>query len=188
MVETGVQVGCNGIITHAKDSSFEQQDKKNFGNILTEPLFDIMQRGMRAEPFTEEEAAVYDRVYTEMRTGKIDLKQGNELLTYFDSVYTARKVCQKIYPWMTFEEMVEAVYDDMNIRLRKTEDSPYIFTLYPLEEYKVTREESIKRTQTTKIQALLTDPLSYFSNLSSLEASIEETPLKIWDGFKRCDL
>ena len=187
MVETGVQVGCNGIITCAKDSSFEQQDKKNFGNILTEPLFDIMQRGMRAEPFTEKEAAVYDRVYTELRTGKIDLKQGNELLTYFDSVYTARKVCQKIYPWMTFEEMVEAVYDDMNIQLRKTEDSPYIFTIYPLEEYKVTREESIKRTQTTKIKALLTDPLSYFSNLSSLKASIEETPLKIWDGFKRCE-
>lgn len=75
----------------------------------------------------------------------------------------------------------------MNIQLRKTEDSPYIFTLYPLEEYKVTREESIKRTQTTKIQTLLTDPLSYFSNLSSLEASVEETPLKIWDGFKRCE-
>ena len=82
---------------------------------------------------------------------------------------------------MTHKEISQATYDDMNIRMRENENSPYITKIFPLEEYKVTREESIKRTQTTKIKALLTDPLSYFANQSELEHDVEKIPVKIWD-------
>lgn len=181
IVETTVQIGCSGIVTCGEDSSYKQQDKQNYGNILTEPLFDIVQRALLTEPFTEFEAGVYNQFYTAVQTGKMDAEKGKNLLEYFDLIYTSRKVCQKVYPWMTHKEISQATYDDMNIRMRENENSPYITKIFPLEEYKVTREESIKRTQTTKIKALLTDPLSYFANQSELEHDVEKIPVKIWD-------
>lgn len=138
-------------------------------------------RAILTEPFTEFEAGVYNQFYTAVQTGKMDAEKGKNLLEYFDLIYTSRKVCQKVYPWMTHKEISQATYDDMNIRMRENENSPYITKIFPLEEYKVTREESIKRTQTTKIKALLTDPLSYFANQSELEHDVEKIPVKIWD-------
>lgn len=131
-----MQFGCSGIVTCGEDSSYEQQDKCNYGNILTESLFDIIQKALVTELFTQYEAGVYNNLYTQVQTGAVDIEQGNALLSYFDAIYTARKVCQKIYPWMPYDELVQAVYDDMNVQMRKTEDSPYIATIYPLEEYK----------------------------------------------------
>lgn len=61
-------------------------------------------------------------------------------------------------PRMTHKEISQATYDDMNIRMRENENSPYITKIFPLEEYKVTREESIKRTQTTEDKGIAYRP------------------------------
>ena len=181
VVETTVQIGCSGIITTGEDSSYEQQDKCNYGNILTESLFDIIQKALVTELFTQYEAGVYNNLYTQVQTGAVDIEQGNALLSYFDAIYTARKVCQKIYPWMQYDELVQAVYDDMNVQMRKTEDSPYIVTIYPLEEYKRTIRASQRRLTAIKLAALIKDPLPYFANQSELEHDVVKIPVKIWE-------
>lgn len=189
VVDTCIMVGWDGKLLIGEDSSYEQQDKVNYGNIFDGHISELIEKGIFTEPFSKVEASKYNAVYTLLKTDRTNAEVLQEstremlktLMEYFNAVYTAREICFQMFPWMSFDKVVETVYDDMNIKLRKTNDNPKIFRIDDYSEYDVTIEESIQRTKIVKLQGFFMDYPSLVKGSKMLNADIKPVPVKIWD-------
>ena len=184
IIETCIMVGWDGKLMIGEDSSYEQQDKVNYGNIFDGYVCDLLLQGWFYEPFTKEEALAYDALYTMLKTGNYvayDRETADFLLTYYNTVYTAREVARKAFPWMTYKEIVEAVYDDMNLQMRKSDKDVYVRMLGTHDPYEVALAESYNRVQSTKLKALLYDGKNYLQQSQKFGRDIKSVPIKSWD-------
>ncbi len=185
VIDTCIMVGWDGKLMIGDDSSYEQQDKVNYGNIFDGRIGELIVKGYFNEPFTKDEALNYDIFYTMLKTGGYfngyDEEKVKALLKYFNIVYTSREVCRQMFPWMSHEEITESVYDDINLNLRKTDSDTYIKVIATLEPYEVTLKESQKRVNATTTKALLKNPIAFLKGKEKCGSKIKSVPVKIWD-------
>lgn len=175
-VDTDIQIGYDGKVLIGEDSSYVQQDKYNYGNILEKPVSVLLAEGAFNEPFTKEEAFKHDMIYTLYRNK--DFIQFKEeycklFLWIFEAVYCERERIHKIYPFLSFEELVEVAYHDMNIGLKKTygKDTDFM-RLDNLEWFNTPEEESIKVINKLKCKHILetiAGQLMYMGEKSKME-------------------
>ncbi len=119
LVDSCIMVGFDGKIMIGEDSSYEQQDKYNYGNVMNDHISSLINKALREEPFTKLEAANYNAFYTMLKTEKFSesvTKEGvQRILKAFDAVYASRKKAMDLFPALSHEEIIELVYDDSNI-------------------------------------------------------------------------
>ena len=121
-IDTMIQIGYDGKILIGEDSSYEQQDKNNYGNILNKHMSTLLAEGAFDEPFTEDEAHMRDTLYTLYKNkdfSDMSKETMQYLLATYEFVYCARERFHKAYPSLKFEDVVEFAYHDMNVHLRE---------------------------------------------------------------------
>jgi phosphopantetheinyl transferase (holo-ACP synthase) len=125
---------------------------------------------------------MYDRIYT-----KIKLKNFTEyftkdvcdkLLEYFNAVFTAREAIKKAYPFLTYEEVVEAAYDDMNVNLRRSEKDSNILYVDTLQPYKKSIRASQKNCDKIKQKSLIKG--NSMNAMQYKNVPIKKVPVKDW--------
>lgn len=129
-INTMIQVGWDGKVLIGNDSSYEQQDKNNYGNILDKHISTLFKDGAFNEPFTEEEAQKHNSIYTAYKNK--DFKIFDEdmckiFLFIFEAVYCERERIHKTFPQLNFDELVEIAYHDMNVSLKDTYGNDFDF-------------------------------------------------------------
>lgn len=120
-IDTEIQVGWDGKILIGDDSSYEQQDKNNYGNILDKHMSTLLKEGAFNEPFTREEAMKHNAVYTAYKNKNFkifDEDMCKFFLRIFEAVYCERERIHKTFPQLDFDELVEIAYHDMNVSLK----------------------------------------------------------------------
>lgn len=123
-IDTGIQIGYDGKILIGEDSSYEQQDKNNYGNILNKSISVLLAEGAFDEPFTENEARLHDTIYSKYVNKDFETKETEEMcrlfLYIFECVYCERERIHRIYPKLSFNEIVDIAYHDLNVLFKET--------------------------------------------------------------------
>ena len=126
-ITTGIQIGHDGKVLIGEDSSYQQQDTYNYGNIFDRSIYKLLLDGAFNEPFIKTEAVYHDEVYTKwMNKEDVDgTAADDELmgawefgLKYFELVYAARKRLSECYP-LSYDEVVEAAYHEVNAAVKE---------------------------------------------------------------------
>lgn len=127
LISTSIQIGHDGKVLIGEDSSYQQQDTYNYGNIFDSSIYRLLLKGAFNEPFTKAEAVYHDEVYTKWMN-KEDVNgtaADDELmgawefgLKYFELVYAARKRLSECYP-LSYDEVVEAAYHEVNAAVKE---------------------------------------------------------------------
>lgn len=121
-IDTEIQIGYDGKVLIGDDSSYEQQDRNNYGNILEKHISTLLTEGAFNEPFTAKEARFHDKIYTIYKNKEftdISENTAKALLSTFEYVYCVRERIHRIYPQIPFEYLVEIAYHELNISLRE---------------------------------------------------------------------
>lgn len=123
-IATAIQIGADGKILAGEDCSYEQQDKRNYGNVLEKHISTAFKDGLAfKEPFTEYEADTYNVLYSKYvnREFTEDLTKEimEEYIYLYECIYAARERFQEIYPSLTYEEIVDLAYHDLNIYIKE---------------------------------------------------------------------
>lgn len=123
-IATTIQIGADGKILAGEDCSYEQQDKRNYGNVLEKHISTAFKDGLAfKEPFTEHEANAYNVFYSKYvnREFTEDLTKEimEEYIYLYECIYAARERFQEIYPSLTYEEIVDLAYHDLNIYIKE---------------------------------------------------------------------
>lgn len=192
-IDTMIQIGYDGKILIGEDSSYEQQDKNNYGNILDKPISVLLAEGAFDEPFTEDEAKLHDNIYSVYVNKNFNTEITEDLcklfLYIFECVYCERERIHKIYPELNFDEIVDTAYHDMNIGLKETYGLDTDF--YRIDNFKLfdtSYEESAKQLKKIKIKYPIETILGRLKYLGD-KGRIEEIPDKITrERYKRFEV
>ena len=144
-IDTMLQIGYDGKILIGEDSSYEQQDKNNYGNILQKHMSTLLVEGAFDEPFTEDEAHKRDMLYTAYKNEDFSYMKKDVMeyfLAMYEFVYCARERIHKAYPTLKFEDVVDLAYHDMNVHLREVYQDVTILRIDTWEEFTVPVQES----------------------------------------------
>ena len=178
-VLTDMQIGHDGKLLIGDDSSYEQQDKCNYGNVFDEKIYKMIQAGAFDEPFSEKEALRYNQFFTELKTkkGRFPFTEDElkELLRYFDAVYTARQRAKKAMPWATHDDIVQAVYDDFVLNCKGA------IVIETLEPYNASFWDCWKRATGDKLAMQLIDPVAYATASRDFGKPAEKIDIKHWE-------
>ncbi len=93
-IDTMIQIGYDGKILIGEDSSYEQQDKNNYGNILQKHISTLLAEGAFDEPLTEDEAHMRDTLYTLYKNEEFtDMSKETmqHILATYEFVYCAKR-------------------------------------------------------------------------------------------------
>lgn len=177
---TCIMVGYDGKIMIGEDSSYEQQDRVNYGNIQKHHIYELITKGFLEEPFTMKEAELYNYFYTKLKTEDFDEYYTKEyyecILQYFNVVWSIREALRISFPFLNYEEIVEAAYDDMNCNLRQSNTDPEILRIDTFDRYHKTIEESQIKCNRIKNRALLGN----YNILLANKFPIRQVPVKAW--------
>lgn len=148
-ISTDIQIGWDGKILIGEDSSYEQQDKNNYGNILDNNITTLLINGAFEEPFSEEEARRHDFIYTmyKNKTYKDDYDEEycKAFLQFFEMVYCEREKIHKTFPKLPYDTIVETSYHDLNIALKDKFGKDFDFyRIDGSEKFNKSYEESAK--------------------------------------------
>lgn len=168
-IETMIQIGWDGKVLIGQDSSYEQQDRNNYGNILDKHISTLFKDGAFEEPFTETEAHKHDMIYSMYKNKRFNEVEGIDedfcklFLWIFEAVYCERERIHKTYRQLDFEELVEVAYHDMNVSLKETygEDTDF-YRLDTLKLFNTPKEESEKILANLKAKYPLEFFIGYF--------------------------
>lgn len=145
-IDTMIQIGYDGKILIGEDSSYLQQDKNNYGNILQKHMSTLLAEGAFDEPFTEAEAHMRDTLYTLYKNEDFtDMSKETMqyLLATYEFVYCARERFHKAYPSLKFGDVVEFAYHDINVHLREVVGTGFMLCrIDDWKEFTVPVEES----------------------------------------------
>ena len=145
-IDTMIQIGYDGKILIGEDSSYLQQDKNNYGNILNKHMSTLLAEGAFDEPFTEDEAHMRDTLYTLYKNkdfSDMSKETMQYLLATYEFVYCARERFHKAYPSLKFGDVVEFAYHDMNVHLREVVGTGFMLCrIDDWKEFTVPVEES----------------------------------------------
>lgn len=144
-IDTMIQIGYDGKILIGEDSSYEQQDKNNYGNILQKHMSTLLAEGAFDEPFTEDEAHKRDMLFTAYKNEDFSYMEKDVMeyfLAMYEFVYCARERIHKAYPTLKFEDVVDLAYHDMNVHLREVYQDVTILRIDTWEEFTVPVQES----------------------------------------------
>lgn len=181
-VDTGIQIGYDGKILIGDDSSYEQQDKSNYGNILDKPISVLLAEGAFEEPFTEEEARKHDMVYTIYKNKDFNSFKEDYcklFLAMFEAVYCERERIHKIYPFLKFDKLSEIAYHDMNIGMKEAYGKDFDFMrIDNLEWFNTPLEQSVKVINQLKSEHILESILGRLMYMGK-NSIIEPIPDKI---------
>ena len=136
-IDTMIQIGYDGKILIGEDSSYLQQDKNNYGNILNKHMSTLLAEGAFDEPLTENEAHMRDTLYTLYKNedfADMSKETMQHLLATYEFVYCTRERLHKAYPTLKFEDVIEFAYHDMNVHLREAVGEN--FTLFRIDNWK----------------------------------------------------
>jgi len=186
-VETSICVGWDGKIMIGEDCSYEQQDKRNLGNIFSSHLSDLVDEGY-SEPFSRGEAIRYNDFYTALKTGRYEDEDQKDFLEtalrYFDAVYSARKTYKELCPFLTRKDVAELAYADLVLYFSEpdTEDGQ-VFLIDTLEPYTKTVDECRKMKYELIAKALIFSPSSIPKMMQAAQSKVpvENIPVKAWD-------
>lgn len=123
-IETTIQIGADGKILAGEDCSYEQQDKRNYGNVLEKHISTVFKDGLAfKEPFTEHEANMYNAIYSKYVNREFTEDFTKEIIEeyiyLYECIYAARERLQETYPLLTYEEIVDLAYHDLNIYIKE---------------------------------------------------------------------
>lgn len=181
-IDTDIQIGYDGKVLIGEDSSYEQQDKYNYGNILEKPISVLLAEGAFDEPFTKDEAIKHDVIYTLYRNkdfSKFKEDYCKLFLWNFEAVYCERERIHKIYPFLSFEELVDIAYHDMNIGMKEAYGNDFDFMrIDNLELFNTPKEESIKVINKLKSKHILETIIGRFMYMGE-KSKLEPIPDKI---------
>lgn len=189
-IHTMIQIGYDGKVLIGEDSSYEQQDKNNYGNILEKPMSQLFAEGAFNEPFTEEEAHIHDMIYTMYMnkdySGDMDEDFCKAFMYIFDAVYCTRERLQEYFPGASFEEVVEQSYHDMNIGMKEAYGEDFdFFRIDNLKKFDTPKEESIRKCNEFKLKYPL-ETLMWNLVSNTIDKSIKPLPDKITrDRYRR---
>ena len=145
-IDTMIQIGYDGKILIGEDSSYLQQDKNNYGNILQKHMSTLLAEGAFDEPFTEAEAHMRDTLYTLYKNedfSDMSKETMQHLLATYEFIYCARERYHKAYPSLKFEDVVEFAYHDLNVYLREVVGTGFMLCrIDDWKEFTVPVEES----------------------------------------------
>lgn len=176
-IDTMIQIGWDGKILIGEDSSYEQQDNNNYGNILNEHISDLLAKGAFNEPFTEDEAHTHDNIYSIYVNKEFNDIYTKDLceffLRIFEYVYYERKRIHEIYTELNFDEVVNLAYHDMNIGFKeKYGMSADFYRIDNLELFNTTFEDSVREMSKMKkkypLETIL-GRLRYFGDKGKVE-------------------
>lgn len=188
-----IMVGYDGKIMLGEDSSYEQQDRYNYGNIMQDHILTLIKKALEEEVFTRKEAENYNFLYTLQKTGKYSEGWSKEVvecfLDAFDATYASRKRGQELFPALSYEEIVELAYDDNNIFYHDYFDGTKILRIDTLVPYERPVEESRKRSKELISKAILFNPDGFSGMLRIYNAlaspnqlnEADKRPIKVWD-------
>lgn len=195
VLKSCIMVGYDGKIMIGEDSSYEQQDKYNYGNIMQAHVLTLIKKALQEEVFTREEAENYNLLQTLQKTGKYPEGWSKEVvkcfLDAFDATYASRKRGQEMFPALNYEEIVELAYDVNNIFYHDYYDGTKILCIDTLTPYERPVEESRERQRKLISKAILFNPngfsgmMKIFSTLAQVSSGrlneADKRPIKVWD-------
>lgn len=127
---TSIQIGYDGKVLIGEDSSYDQQDKDNYGNILSEPLSCLLYNNVYKIPFDKTESMVYDAVYTKWINGNEDYQA---YVLYLDLIRAIRERIKYVYPFLSWQDVAEAAYNECQMYLHhKAEIDMDMYDTYTL--------------------------------------------------------
>ena len=117
-VDTGIQICANGNVVTIEPLSFETMDQKNMGNILQEPLLDMIYKWNWTEPLTRAEVMYYCDNLRKIENPKIPEDRKIRLQLH-NSVLDTKKLLlvegHNDYPYLTHEELRIAVIAKLSL-------------------------------------------------------------------------
>lgn len=182
-IDTMIQVGWDGKVLIGEDSSYEQQDRCNYGNILEKPISQLLTEGAFNEPFTESEAHKHDMIYSMYMNkdfkGNIDENFCKFFMYIFEATYCERERLHKIFPNASFEEIVEVSYHDANIGMKDAYGDDFDFLrIDNLKPFNTSKEESIRKYNEFKLKYPI-DSIIWALTSHTVDRSIKPIPDKL---------